>query len=157
VLSQTAEYALRALASLALYGDNRAPAAELAARTQAPMDYLAKVLQQLSAAGLVEGRRGVGGGYRLAKPADEISLIDAVNAVTPIRRIESCPLGLKRHGANLCPLHRKMDEAAAAVIKVLDDVTLADLMDAPEGVSTPLCEERPVELNVRQRTRRNFT
>lgn len=148
MISQTAEYALRALAWLALYGETRAPASELAEQVQAPFDYLAKVLQQLAAAGLVEGRRGVGGGYRLAKPPSAIRLLDAVNAVTPIRRIETCPLGLSRHGSNLCPLHRKMDEAAAAVIGVLDGVTLADLIDAPEGVSTPLCEERPTSLRV---------
>lgn len=143
MLSQTAEYALRALACLALEEPALLSAGELAERTQAPADYLAKVLQQLAASGLIQGKRGVGGGYRLARPAAEIRLLDAVNAVTPLQRIERCPLGLREHGANLCPLHRKMDQAIAAVIEVFNGVSLAEVLDAPEGVSAPLCEVRP--------------
>ncbi|RMD66020.1 MAG: Rrf2 family transcriptional regulator [Planctomycetota bacterium] len=146
MLSQTAEYALRALACLALEEPALLSAAQLAERTQAPVDYLAKVLQQLASAELIQGKRGVGGGYRLARPAAAIRLLDALNAVAPLQRIERCPLGLREHGANLCPLHRKMDEAIAAVIAVFEGVTLADIVNAPEGVSAPLCEVRPATL-----------
>lgn len=141
MLSQTTEYALRAMACLALTADQRVSSSALAERTQAPPDYLSKVLQSLTAAGLVDGRRGVGGGYRLAHAPGDVQLMEIINAVGPLERITTCPLGLKTHGSNLCPLHRKMDEAVAAVTGIFENVTLADLLNQP-GKNTPLCETR---------------
>ncbi len=138
MLSQTTEYALRAMTCLAIGQGERVSSATLADMTQAPPDYLAKVLQLLTRAGLVAGRRGVGGGYRLAKPADQIRLLDVVRATTELDRITTCPLGLPNHGKNLCPLHKKMDEAAKAVIEIMDDITLHDLLNQP-GENKPLC------------------
>lgn len=140
MFSQTAEYALRAMTCLALHSKQRTSSGALVEMTQAPSDYLAKVLQQLARADLVEGRRGVRGGYRLARPANEIRMIDVVNAVEPLQRIKSCPLGIASHGPNLCPLHRKMDQAAAVLIETLGDSTLEDLISDPKS-STPLCSE----------------
>jgi Rrf2 family transcriptional regulator, nitric oxide-sensitive transcriptional repressor len=141
VFSQTTEYALRAMACLALTGNQRVSSGALAERTQAPPDYLSKVLQSLTAAGLVDGRRGVGGGYRMAHEPGDVQLLEIINAVSPLERITTCPLGLKTHGSNLCPLHRKMDEAVAAVTRIFENVTLADLLNQP-GANTPLCETR---------------
>lgn len=143
MLSQTAEYAFRAMACLAARPDESLTAGALAKQTQVPPDYLAKVLQQLGAAGLIKGRRGVGGGYSLARPATDIRLIDILNAVNPLKRITECPLGLQTHGKNLCPLHRTMDKAIASVLEILDDKTLAELMTEP-GANVPLCEANPV-------------
>jgi Rrf2 family protein len=142
VFNQTTEYALRAMAVLALEPDERSSSGALAERTQAPMDYLSKVLQSLAGAGLIEGRRGVRGGYKVARDPADIQLLDIINAVSPLQRIRECPLGLKSHGVNLCPLHRKMDEAIDAVMRIFRDVSLADLLNEP-GASTPLCEQRP--------------
>ncbi len=142
--SQTAEYALRAMACLALSKGELVATPVLAERTKVPANYLAKVLQQLAAAELITGRRGVGGGYRLSKPAAQINLLDVVNAVSSVKRIESCPLELKSHGANLCPLHRRLDEAAAAVIDIFSGVTLLDLIEDETNPSKPLCEASDV-------------
>lgn len=145
MFSQTVEYALRAMACLALEPDARTASSALAQRTQVPSDYLAKVLQQLSAAGLIEGRRGVGGGYRLISEPENINLLDVINAVEPLQRITSCPLNLGAHGSNLCPLHRRVDSAIARVIEVFEGSTLRDLIagDADdEWVSVPLCDKR---------------
>lgn len=139
MFSQTTEYALRAMSCLALYPDRLVPTPSLAKQTQVPSNYLAKVLQQLAAANLIIGRRGVGGGYRLAKPGSQIQLIDVINAVTQVKRITACPLGLSNHGSNLCALHRKTDEAAAAVLKVFTGVTLDDLLN-DAAPSKPLCD-----------------
>jgi len=138
MFSQTAEYALRAMTCLALGEEGRMSSAALAEQTQVPPDYLAKVLQQLSKAGLITGRRGVGGGYQLSRAASTIRLIDVVHAVEPVERIKTCPLGIAIHGANLCPLHRVMDKATKAVIDILDDIKLSDLINEP-GASVPLC------------------
>jgi Rrf2 family protein len=145
MFSQTTEYALRAMSCLALAPDQLVPTTTLAAMTKVPTNYLAKVLQQLAAANMITGRRGVGGGYRLARPADSITLLEIVNTVGTLQRITTCPLGLPNHGPNLCPLHRSMDNAAAAVIKMFDGVTLKHLIDQPNSLNKPLCDARATQ------------
>lgn len=139
MFSQTTEYALRAMACLAMRSEALVATPVLAAETKVPANYLAKVLQQLAGAKLITGRRGVGGGYKLARPAAQIRLLEVINSVTVVERITSCPLGLPNHGTNLCPLHRRADEAAAAVIKVYNGVTLQDLLTDPNP-NKPLCD-----------------
>lgn len=139
MFSQTTEYALRAMACLALYPEQLVPTTTLADMTRVPSNYLAKVLQQLATAGLVAGRRGVGGGYRLSRDTHDISLIEVIRAVDRLERIERCPLGLANHGANLCALHRTLDTAAAKLIEMLDGVTLKDLLN-DKGRNKPLCD-----------------
>jgi Rrf2 family transcriptional regulator, nitric oxide-sensitive transcriptional repressor len=141
MFSQTTEYALRAMACLAMKPAELVPTPVLAEQTKVPANYLAKVLQQLAAAKLITGRRGVGGGYKLAKPAADIRLIEVINSVTSVTRIQTCPLGLPNHGSRLCALHKKADEAAAAVIEVYNGVTLHDLLMDPNP-NKPLCDTR---------------
>lgn len=141
MLSQTTEYALRAMAALTLTPGELVATAALAERTKVPPTYLAKVLQQLANANLITGRRGVGGGYRLARDAKEITLLQVIQSVGALQRIKTCPLGIASHGSVLCPLHRKTDEAVAAAIEIYDGVTLHDLVSEPES-NTPLCESR---------------
>lgn len=140
MFSQTTEYALRAMALLAYYPDQLVPTPTLAEEAKVPPTYLAKVLQQLAGADLISGRRGVGGGYKLNRPATEIKLLDVINAVSPIKRITTCPLGLTDHGTNLCPLHRRMDTAAKQMIEMFGGVTLSDLISQRDG-SKPLCDK----------------
>lgn len=144
MFSQTTEYSLRAMACLALHPGVLTSAVTLAEQTKVPANYLAKVLQMLAGAGLIDGRRGVGGGYKLAKPADQINLLDIINVVAPVRRITVCPLGIATHGSDLCPLHRKTDEAAKSVIEIFGASTLQDLVANPNQ-NTPLCDTRLVQ------------
>ena len=80
MLSQTSEYALRAMVCLASGNGGLTPTPELAKSADVPHNYLAKVLQMLASADLVAGRRGVGGGYRLCRDPEQIKLLDIVNA-----------------------------------------------------------------------------
>lgn len=146
MFSLTAEYALRAMACLALFPDQLVPTPVLAAQTKVPPNYLAKVLQLLAGSELITGRRGVGGGYKIARPADKITLLEVIRAVTQVERIRACPLGLSSHGTNLCPLHRKVDEAAAAVIDLYGRTTLAELLTDPARPK-PLCEVPAISAN----------
>jgi Rrf2 family protein len=139
MFSQTVEYALRAAVFLASRAGEPATTEEVANRTQVPVAYLAKILQGLSKAGLVRSQRGVGGGVTLAKPADELTILEVVNAVEPIKRIRTCPLKLSTHGAKLCPLHRRVDNAMATVEKAFGETTLAEVLGETTG-SIPLCE-----------------
>jgi len=138
VISQTVEYALRAVVHLA----NEAPSArttdQIAEATRVPRAYLSKVLQSLCRAGLVRSQRGIGGGMTLAKSAAELTILEVVNAVEPIQRIRTCPLGLTAHGVRLCPLHRRLDAALATVEQAFQRTTLAEVLAEPT-TSIPLC------------------
>lgn len=139
MLSQTTEYALRAMSCLAYSPDQLVSTSDLASISKVPMNYLAKVLQLLARADLVNGRRGVGGGYKLARPASEITMLDIINAIDPIQRIEGCPLGLENHGV-LCPMHRRLDQASQMLIDLFSGATLEDIL-TEAGANRPLCDE----------------
>jgi Rrf2 family nitric oxide-sensitive transcriptional repressor len=144
MFSQRVEYALRAMVHLAHQNPAPRTIEQIARATKVPQAYLAKVLQGLAQAGLVHSQRGIGGGFTLAKPPDELTILAVVNAVDPIRRIRTCPLGLVSHGARLCPLHRRLDNALAMVEKAFKDTTLAEVLAEPSR-SVPLCEFPAVE------------
>lgn len=151
MFSQTVEYALRAVVYLAAEAPAARTTAQMADATKVPKDYLAKIVQGLARAGLVRTQRGVGGGVVLAKDPAAVTILDVVNAVEPIRRITTCPLGLKAHGVRLCPLHKRMDNALAAVEEAFRSTTLAEVLAEPTE-SVPLCDGlRPEPLTVRGR------
>jgi Rrf2 family protein len=138
VFTQTVEYALRAVVHLASKAPSAQTTDQIARATLVPRAYLSKVLQSLAKSGLVQSHRGLGGGITLAKPADTVTILEVVNAVEPVKRIRTCPLGLAAHGVNLCPLHRRMDEALATIEKALGGTTLAEVLSEPT-TSVPLC------------------
>jgi Rrf2 family protein len=139
MISQSAEYALRAVVCLAEEPEALMSTARVAEVTKVPAGYLSKVLQGLARAGLVVSLPGRAGGFRLTRPAAKISLLDVVNAVDPVKRIEKCPLGLDSHRTELCPLHRRLDEAAAAIERAFADTTIAEVLADPASVRA-LCE-----------------
>ena len=82
-VSTRGDYAARALLSLALQPAGSGPCSgrEIAERTGLPQPYLEQILLALKGAGLITSKRGVGGGYALARPTDEIRLSEIVRAV----------------------------------------------------------------------------
>ncbi|MBM3741146.1 MAG: RrF2 family transcriptional regulator [Actinomycetota bacterium] len=82
-ISTRGDYACRALLSLTLHADEEGPTSvrDIAERTALPQPYLEQILLALKGAGLVKSKRGVGGGYILARPADEIRLSEIISAV----------------------------------------------------------------------------
>jgi Rrf2 family transcriptional regulator, nitric oxide-sensitive transcriptional repressor len=135
MISQTAEYALRAIVYLADQDEPRTNA-RIAEATEVPVGYLAKVMQSLSRARIVTAQRGLRGGFSLAFDPAELTVLSIVNLVDPVRRFHECPLGL--HGTELCPLHRSLDDAAQAVEEAFGDTTIADLILVPQR-RKPLC------------------
>lgn len=138
LFSQTAEYALRATVMLADRGDAQTTQ-QIAEITRVPAGYLSKVLQSMRRAGIVLAQRGLHGGFTLARNPEDISVLDVINAVDPLQRIHTCPLGLAAHGKRLCPLHRKLDDALAHVEKSFASTSITDLLRTPTR-SRPLCE-----------------
>ena len=81
-VSTRGDYACRALLSLVLHGDGSPTSVrDIADRTSLPQPYLEQILLALTGAGIVRSKRGVGGGYVLSRPADEITLASIVSAV----------------------------------------------------------------------------
>jgi Rrf2 family protein len=152
MFSNTVEYALRAVVYLAYEAPEARTTAQISEATKIPKDYLAKILQGLARKEILHTQRGVGGGISLARPAEKLTILDVVNAVEPIGRIKSCPLGLAAHGARLCPLHKRMDAAMAAVEKAFRETTLAEVLAEPSD-SVPLCETMtPQALKLRRKS-----
>ena len=140
IIPQTVEYALRAMVWLASRPTDVQGTAAIARGTQVPAGYLSKVLQELSHHGLVISTAGRRGGFRLTRPAANVSVLDVVNAVAPLERIRQCPLKLKTHRAELCPLHRRLDEAIATMEKAFAATAIAELL-APLAGESCLCED----------------
>ncbi len=129
MISNTAEYALRLVVRLAEEPGQALPAQEVAREIQVPAQYLYKIIQGLSRVGLLRSRRGAGGGVSLQKTPAEISLYEIVTAVSPIKRIHSCPLNLPEHENELCSLHATLDGAAAQAEGCFRRTSLQDLLD----------------------------
>ena len=138
MISQTVEYALRAVVFLADRLESPSTTQQIADVTRIPQAYLSKVMQGLCRAGLVASRRGLRGGFTLSRPPTALTIWDVLEAVEPLRRIRTCPLGLESHRIRLCPLHKKLDDALAVIEQVMRDTTLAEIIAEP-ATTRPLC------------------
>ena len=106
MFSQSVDYALRAVVCLAMHPDEVMTTEQISRVTKVPAPYLAKIIQSLNKTGVLASQRGVGGGSHLRRPANAITVLEIMNAVDPLERINYCPLGLEAHGINLCPMHK---------------------------------------------------
>jgi Rrf2 family protein len=143
MISQTVEYALRAIVTIAQHEGVACTAQKISAITQVPAPYLSKLMQGLVRAKLVTSKRGLHGGFVLTKEPTELTVWEVVDAVEPIKRIRECPLGIGSHDGTLCPLHRRLDHAMELVEDSFRATTVAELLSQSGGV-TPLCEQRKV-------------
>ena len=141
MFSKTVEYALRAVVHLAQESPQAKKTSDIATATKVPSAYLPKILQSLRSAGVVNLQRGVGGGVSLAKSPEDLTILDVVNAVEPIERITTCPLGLKSHGTHLCALHKQMDNVIEQMETAFANMTVAKLLASPNR-SIPLRDSR---------------
>jgi Rrf2 family protein len=129
LVSQTAEYALRAVVYMASAPERSLTAQQIAQATGVPTGYLAKVLQGLGRAGLLHSQRGLGGGFVLARSPSSMSMWDVVQAIDPIRRIDHCPGRLESHRFGLCALHRQLDDALAGIQRTFTTCKISRLID----------------------------
>jgi Rrf2 family iron-sulfur cluster assembly transcriptional regulator len=126
-VSTRGDYAARALLSLALHGlDRPTSVKEIAERTALPQPYLEQILLALKGAGLVRSKRGVGGGYVLARPPVEITLAQILSAVDgPL----ATPVDEHDHCEGHCVLQEVWVCVSDEMSQLLDGFTLADLVD----------------------------
>ena len=134
-LSVRGEYALRALLVLALNYDQPVVRIQTISDQQnIPKRFLEQILNDLKSAGIVKSRRGVSGGYRLARRPEEIPLAIIVRhiegALAPVSCVSerfyekcSCP------DESRCAIRSVMKEVREAVVKIMERVTVADLCE----------------------------
>jgi len=129
-ITRQADYALRAILYLARTDPNqRSSTSQIANIQQIPPSFLAKIISQLSIAGLIHTSRGARGGVTLARPTEEISLLDVVEAIDgPILLNEcthskdGCPFGEE------CPIQPIWCNAQEELVKKLKSTKFADLI-----------------------------
>lgn len=138
-LSDASEYALRAVVWLAQQPGGTFKLREIAEGTHATPGYLIKVLQSLAKAGVLSTQRGTNGGFTLIRDTRELSVLEIINAVDPIQRIRTCPLGFASHGNCLCPMHRRIDDAMEAMERSFGESMIAGLL-TEKSSSPPWCD-----------------
>lgn len=133
-LSQTAEYALRAMAWLALRPpDTPTRSKDISEATQIPLHYLSKILRRLVLAGLLRSQKGQGGGFLLARSPQQIRFQDILNAVDAVPEDEArCAFGWGACGGdNPCPLHDSWSQLKDALQDWAQNTTLDSVKHTP--------------------------
>ena len=123
-----ADYAMRAIIEIAVAPEGRAKAEEIATAQDIPLGFLRGILTDLRRAGLIISQRSASGGFRLARPADHISLGDVVRSVEgPLAQVRGLrPTELDYPGAAE-PLRDVWIALRANLRAVLDNTTIADV------------------------------
>jgi Rrf2 family protein len=141
-LSLRGEYALRAFLVLGLNYDREVVRIQTISQQQnVPKRFLEQILNDLKSAGIVQSRRGVAGGYRLARPPEEITLAAIVRhiegALAPVSCVSeqfyekcSCP------DESRCAIRSVMKDIREAVVKIAERVTVADLCQRSRKLNT---------------------
>lgn len=130
-ISAYSDYSLRVLMYAALRSPARITIDEVAVAFGISRHHLVKIVHDLGRSGYLETYRGIGGGFTLARPADEIGVGDIVRlgeeseTVIECKRMRGGPCRIRV----VCRLKGVLDEAAAAFFAVLDRYSLADLVE----------------------------
>ncbi len=139
MISKTATHALRAMVVLARPSKEPfAGAGAIAREIEAPQNYLGKLLQHLSREGLVESQKGHGGGFRLARAPDKITLFDVVESIDQVSRRQGCFLGqMLCSSDSACAVHEPWSKVIETYMRFLQQTTLADVLAGREWRDVP--------------------
>ena len=147
-LTTRGRYAVTAMLDLALHYDSRAGVAgrDCRARQGISQSYLEQLFARLRRNGLVDGLRGPGGGYRLGRPGDMISVADVIDAVNETVDATRCGGQRNCHGEQRCLTHDLWEELSSQIREFLSDVSLEELVrrnhDRPRARRlAPRCDE----------------
>ncbi len=153
-VTKSTRYALYAAAEMAMAGEGLVTVGAVAKRYAIPEGALAKVFQQLVRAGLATGTRGIGGGYRLARPASKITVLEVLHVFERPRATGACLLhdgpGSSCPQSSACGLHWLFSEVDELVRCTYESVTIQTLVRRA-GRRTP----SPAVVHVRRPARDN--
>ena len=128
-LSAKTDYALRAMLDLAMHPDSRTTFPAIAERQGIPRKFLPTVLQSLIQTGLVRTIRGYGGGIELSCNPAEVSVRQIVESVEGRQQLYDCGnRNIDCSGAMDCRLRDVLERAGNAMLSVLEDTKLADII-----------------------------
>lgn len=136
-LSTKGRYGLRAMIDLALYSDEEAVSIQsISARQNISDNYLEQLVRKLKKEGLVVSVRGAQGGYRLAKPADEISVGDVLRALEGSLEAVSCGEGNNLHcqGEDLCVARYVWQRINRSIQETVDSIMISQLVEESRKV-----------------------
>ena len=107
---------------------------DIAREEDLPQPFLSKILKILSSRNILHSVRGPGGGFRLARSADEISLLDIVEAIDGLSQFDECALGWKTcQDDNPCPLHTSCKQMRLGLRDYLAKSSVSDLVLHEKG------------------------
>ena len=131
MITRSGTHALKAMAYLGKLPPGAfAGAGEIAARIKAPQNYLGKLLRQLARAGLLEGRKGSKGGFRLARQSRDISLYEVLEPIEHVSRVKKCVLGrVQCSRKDHCALHGGWARIRSQYLSFLHDTRLSEVAD----------------------------
>lgn len=148
MITKTAVHALTAVAALAeLRHGAYAGAGDIAERIGAPRNYLGKLMKTLADEGVLQSQKGKGGGFRLARDAQSISLFDVMEPIERVSRWTGCFLGRRRCSDDApCAVHAGWGKVRDAYLQFLKETTVADLTRRADGCREGNGEEQGGEL-----------
>jgi Rrf2 family protein len=130
MISLTGEYALRAMIFLTKHADAwPISGSRIAEEAEIPRKYLSAILADLVRAGLLEGMRGKGGGFRMARPPKEVRLVEVLAPFEPIlANRRPCPFGnVTCHDQDPCAGHERWKRVREAYQQFLQDTSVYDV------------------------------
>ncbi len=137
-ITRQADYAVRAVLYLASLGESgRAPTGQIARKQQVPPSFLAKIVSQLSVAGLLHTSRGARGGVSLARDPHDISLLEVIEVIDGPIALNECVID-----PNVCtyrddcPVHRIWCEAQEFLVNRLKSTSFGDLLNGRNAVKS---------------------
>ena len=150
--SAACDYAIRAVAHLAGQRDALVQLREIARQEAIPAPFAGKILQSLVRAGILRSVKGPRGGYGLARPPREITLMMVRAAVDGTRDFETCAVGLGPCSDEMpCPLHDAFKPIRQAIRRYLESTTLAHMSSALSRKRALLAEpHRPGAVRTRR-------
>jgi Rrf2 family protein len=141
VIPLTVRYAFSAMTALARRQPDVVPVSELARELNVPANYLAKTLDRLRAAGLLEGVRGRAGGFRLRQAPEAVTMAEIAGVFEGLDPRGQCLMGRGACGdVGGCPLHSRWKVAMEPIHAFLRQHTLADTADASIAWEDPAME-----------------
>jgi Rrf2 family iron-sulfur cluster assembly transcriptional regulator len=136
IFSRPCEYAIRALTHMAANATEISSALEISKAEDIPLPVLSKVLQELVRKGLLESRRGPGGGFQLSRRPELITLRDIVAAIDGLDHFMDCVAGLKVCSEEApCPLHKTWTGVRSQILTSLETTTLAEMSQVAQKKS----------------------
>jgi Rrf2 family protein len=144
-ISAKADYAVRAVVELAAAeGDKPVKAERVATAQQIPLNFLENILGELRHAGIVRSHRGAEGGFRLAKPANEVTVADVIRAVEgPLASVRGGPPEDAEYSGAATTLPRVWIAVRANLRRVVENVTIADIANSKLPRSVEKLTEDP--------------